>query len=481
MLPMENVFELLKNAAKSHPNAVVFADSTQITYLEALDSVERVACYIHSLGIRHERILVNVGRDYKTLLLFLGIALSGNCYVPNDASYPESRKRDIVEIGDIRYGFDAGLVNNISSEKALSFPKNDAVIAELEGAFNGDEPLYLMFTSGSTGKPKGVLKSHRNVLAFVSNFEKTFDIPHGVRFCNQTPFSFDASAKDIYLTLALEGVLFIPDKSKFALPKVIVDYLNENGIQAIMWVPSALTNIAKTRTLNFVKPWYLRYVFFIGEVFPPKYLNMWTAALPNVHFFNLYGSTEIAGACLYHEVKGQIPLDSQLPLGKPLYGNDVMLQNREICVCSEQVSIGYYGDEERNRKAFFIEDGDRFLRTGDYGEINADRDFVFRTRMDFQIKHMGYRIELQDIEVSLSSLEYLADVCCVYDDNKDKVVLFATLNKEVDTPEVRILSDARDKLPYYMVPNVVKVLSSMPLNANGKIDRTGLKNGLQEK
>ena len=101
--------------------------------------------------------------------------------------------------------------------------------------------------------------------------------------------------------------------------------------------------------------------------------------------------------------------------------------------------------------------------------------------MDFQIKHMGYRIELQDIEVSLSSLEYLADVCCVYDDNKDKVVLFATLNKEVETPEIRILSDARDKLPYYMVPNVVKVLSSMPLNANGKIDRTGLKNGLQEK
>lgn len=475
---MKNVFELLESASLTCPERLLFEDVEGVNYRDALSKVSSVACYLWSKGIRKQRILVNVGRDFSTLLLFFGIALSGNCYVPMDPTYPEQRKKDIVDIGEVAYGFDCPELESLSAKEAFSFPINEADILEMKAAFNAEDPLYLMFTSGSTGKPKGVMKCHRNVLAFVDNFVSTFGLEEGVRICNQTPFSFDASAKDIYLTLKLKGTLYIPDKTKFALPKVIVDYLNEKQVDTILWVPSALTVIAKTRTLNYIKPEYLKRVFFIGEVFPAKYLNMWIAAMPDTHFVNLYGSTEIAGACLYHEVKGELPIDASLPTGKPLHGNEVKLEDGEICVCSDQVALGYYNDPEKTASTFRVEDGKRFLHTGDFAEINDDGDIVFHARKDFQIKHMGYRIELQDIEAVMSSLDYVEDCCCLYNQDKGKIVLFVTLNRELENAVTVISNDAREKLPYYMVPNIVRVLPVMPLNANGKIDRNGLKKSL---
>ena len=112
---MKNVYEFLKTAAANYPDRVLFDDSTAYTYEYALKAVKSIACYLHNLGIKNERILVNVGRDARTVLLFLGIALSGNCYVPGDESYPEERKHDIISIGDITYGFD-GKVKHRSKE-----------------------------------------------------------------------------------------------------------------------------------------------------------------------------------------------------------------------------------------------------------------------------------------------------------------------------------------------------------------------------
>lgn len=121
-----------------------------------------------------------------------------------------------------------------------------------------------------------------------------------------------------------------------------------------------------------------------------------------------------------------------------------------------------------------------FFIQGDYAYLDKDENFVFSTRMDFQIKHLGYRIELQEIDTLLTSLEYIDSCCALYDKEKDKIVLFAALNQVVENPVKQILSDAKKKLQFYMLPNKVVVLDKMPLNANGKIDRTKLGNYLKE-
>ena len=471
---MENIIELLLQAVKEVPELVLFSDSEkEVTYAKALCRVKSIALYLKKKKIVHQPILVPVDRNVETPLLFLGIAASSNYYVPIDKGAKEERWKDRIERGSIRYGFTSreGLLSLSFSEAREINPSANEFNALAE-EYRKEEPLYLRFTSGSTGKPKGVLKSHENVLSFAENFRKTFpEIPDGQRIANQTPFFFDASAKDIYLTLKLKGTLFIPPKEAFVLPNKSVEYLNEKKITRIRWVPSALILIARLRVLAFVKPLYLRYVFFIGEVFPVKYFNSWITYLPDVRYVNWYGSTEIAGACLCARLTHPYPEDKPLPLGKPLFGNDVRLVDGEIVVSSKQVALGYLHDEERNRKTFVpANDGSTLLHTGDFGHYDEKGNIIFSSRKDFQIKHLGYRIELQDIEAHAMELSYRSACCCLY--KKDKIILIACLNKGIDKTIGEVKTDLSKVLADYRRPSKIVFLDSLPLNGNGKIDRT---------
>ena len=483
---MRNVQELLEKAiADNKSNDLFLKNETQeVTYGAAFEKVKRIASYILAKGIQKSPILVPIEDKVNAILLFFGIALSGNYYVPIDWETPSARFLDILEIGEIHFAFEKEneKIETLSFQEASSFPINEKTLQEIQKQHQEDDPLYLMFTSGSTGKPKGVLKSHKNILSFVTNFLETFPfIPKNIHIANQAPLYFDASSKDVYLTLALEGTLFFPKASDFALPAQTIGYLNENKIEMIMWVPSALAVIAKLRTLKFMKPNFLQYVFFIGESFQPKYLNMWTEALPQTRFFNWYGSTEVAGAVLYHEIKGKIPETSQIPVGKPLKNDKATLIDGEIYLQSDQIALGYIHNEEKNHETFVYKDGKRWLKTGDFGVYDENGDIVFETRKDFQIKHMGYRIELQDIEVVLGSLDAIDSCCCLYQKDKDKIVLFVEIAKNhCNISDGELIAAFKELLPNYMIPQRIIRLEKMPLNKNGKIDRVYLAKKLEE-
>ena len=225
---------------------------------------------------------------------------------------------------------------------------------------------------------------------------------------------------------------------------------------------------------------FLKYVMFVGEVFMPKYLNMWIDALPFVTYCNLYGSTEIAGVCLYKKITEKIPEDKPIPLGKPLANNVVYLDDGEIIVVSDQTAIGYINDPEKNDKVFAIINGKKHLKTGDFAFENEEGDIVFKSRKDFQIKHMGYRIELQEIDLSVARLDYIGNCAVLYSQSADKIIAFVSLSNPLENPAKTIISDLKEMLPAYMVPNKIEVLDELPLNANGKIDRVKLKQMIGE-
>lgn len=475
---MNNVYELflLASSDKISSGRIAFADKEkEIPYLEAKERTESVALYLKRKNIVRQPIIVPVDRSVSVPLLFLGIAASNNYYVPLAENTPKERLKDIIEIGEIKYTFgkEEGLIS-LSLEDALKEQASEEEMNELKRDYHKNNPLYLRFTSGSTGKPKGVLKSNGNVLAFVENFKETFpEIKEGQKIANQTPFSFDASAKDIYLSIGLKSTLYIPPKEVFSLPNKSVDYLNEKKITWIRWVPSALVLIARLRVLKFVKPRYLKYVFFIGEVFPVKYFNEWYTALPDIRYVNWYGSTEVSGACLYAKLDHCYKEEEPLPIGKPLKNNHVFLKDGEIIIESDQVALGYIKDKERNDKTFVKEDGKIYLHTGDFGQIDDSGNIIFRSRRDFQIKHLGYRIELQDIEAQVRTLSYRVNCCCLY--VKEKIILVAVLNQEEKKGASDILQDLKPILASYRRPNRVVILDHLPLNANGKVDRVLLK------
>lgn len=483
---MKHVIELLKSALKNgrKDSPYLIEEDNALSYGETMERASKVASFLLRKGIRNDWVIVTTEAKADAVSLFLGIALSGNCYVPLDKDTPEVRLRDILSIGDIRYAFGLekeGLVS-LSKEEAFLSPIDKPAIEEAYAKHKEEDPLYLMFTSGSTGKPKGVLKSHKSVLSFVKNFEESFpSFGKGRRFCNQAPLYFDASAKDVYLSLATESALYFPSKSVFALPKITIDYLNDNRIDTLLWVPSALSLIARLRTLSFMKPLYLKDVYFIGESFMPKYLNIWTSALPNTRFVNWYGSTEVAGAALYFEIPGTMDETKPLPIGKPLKNNEVALEDGEILLSSDQLALGYLKDEERNVKTFVARNGKRWLRTGDYASLDKDGNVVFESRKDYQIKHLGYRIELQDIEVAVSSLEGILSSCALYQKDKDAIVLALELsNNGRNISDGEWIGRFKTVLPEYMIPKRIIRLDKMPLNPNGKIDRVLLMKELEK-
>ena len=241
------------------------------------------------------------------------------------------------------------------------------------------------------------------------------------------------------------------------------------------------------RTFDKVKPEFLHTIAFASEVFPIKQFNLWKAAVPNARFINLYGPTETTGICCYYEVDREFGLDETLPIGRPFRNTEILLLNEkdelaqsgeqgEICVRGTRLTLGYYNNPEVTAKAFVQNPlnslyPELIYRTGDLGRMNERGELEFAGRKDYQIKHMGHRIELGEIEVIANMLGGVKTACCIFDNVKKKIILFYV----GDVTPAEMTTYIKEKLPRYMVPNVVRQLDEMPFTPNGKIDRNGLK------
>ena len=147
----------------------------------------------------------------------------------------------------------------------------------------------------------------------------------------------------------------------------------------------------------------------------------------------------------------------------------------EICVAGEGLALGYYNDEEKTAAAFptitFENFCGKIYRSGDYGRCNDRGEYICIARKDAQIKHMGHRIELGDIEVCASALDYVKECCCLYAPSAEKIILFCACDAE---NKKFLRKDLARKLPKYMLPHDFVCFPELPHNRNGKTDRAGL-------
>ena len=245
--------------------------------------------------------------------------------------------------------------------------------------------------------------------------------------------------------------------------------------------------IVNFRALDKEKPEYLKKVMFLGEVMPTKQFNMWRAALPEVRYANLYGPTEATGDCTYYKIEREFADSEPIPIGFACSNTEVLLLDGdtlvtekdtvgEICVRGCSLAHGYFNNPEKTAEAFVRNPlqknyYERIYRTGDLGKYNAYGELVFMARKDSQIKHMGHRIELGEIETALSAVPGVRRGCCLYEHSTQKIVALF----EGDRDPKELTEALKEKLPGYMLPNRFVVLEEMPVNLNGKIDRTLLK------
>ena len=493
-----SVLSYLEKAATKHPGkvAVAFRDDAY-TYEQLRQTAQHLGYVISEIGVCNKPVAVFAERSVDTIAYFFAALYSGNYYVPIDPNMPLEKIASIFE--DAEFSVVLGPESGKSITNALDytgtyFTKEDQgrICAGLPHV-DENAPVYMVYTSGSTGKPKGVLKSHKAVISYIESYCKTFAFSEDEVIGNQTPFFFDASAKDIYLMLKLGCKMEILPSTLFSLPPELIDYLNTKKVTFASWVPTVLSLVAQLNPFSMVVPETLRKLFFVGEVMPMKHLNKWRKSLPNIQYVNLYGSSEIAGICCYHEVVGEYADDSILPMGKPLGNCKIYLMDQEkiitepnqigeMYLVSDSLALEYFHDPEKTQASFLIKDfGEgpiRCFKTGDLAQYDSEGNLLFASRTDSQIKHMGHRIELGEIEAVANALPEINRCCCLYQATKKKLILFCELSDGSKCTGQEIRSILRGKLSDYMLPAKVNILEHMPLNANGKIDRQFLKTQL---
>ncbi|MBQ6508188.1 MAG: amino acid adenylation domain-containing protein [Flexilinea sp.] len=494
-----NILHYLDQSEKNFPDKIALEDEFEkVTYRELKSRAESIGTAISkSCRAANSPVVVMIDRNAASICAFLGVTASHNFYVPVDCTQPIERIRTIFS--KIRPVLVISIHNNLPEELDLSgipvleyeqifqAEADSALIAENKEKLIDTDPLYAICTSGSTGVPKAVLISHRSVLDFIPVFTKTFGLSSDDIFGNQAPFDFDVSVKDIYSSLFLGGTVFIIPKVCFVMPKKLVEILYEKKVTTIIWAVSAMCIVSGFNAFKYKVPGALRKIMFSGEVMPIKMLNIWRQHYPDAMFVNLYGPTEITCNCTYYIVDRDFGEDEKLPIGPAFENEGVFLLNGndqpvspgeegEICVRGTCLALGYYNDPERT-KAVFVQNplNDKYpeliYRTGDIARLAENDEMYFAGRKDFQIKHMGHRIELEEIEANINAVPGVVRACCLFDEKKNKVAAFY-----VGEPDKAvIIEELKKKLPKYMIPNIFIQMEALPLTKNGKIDRKQLR------
>lgn len=496
-----SVLTWLDDTADKFPEKTAIVDTNgEITYAEYRRKALAIARTIISLnnGKRKLPVVVYLEKGKEVLVSFMGIAYSGCFYSPIDTDMPRLRvdkilgvlkPQIVVTTKELRSDFEEFDYDGdyIIYEDVFADDDESFVLSVAQRIVDTDL-LYVLFTSGSTGIPKGVSICHRSVIDYIDWVTGTFDITSEDSFGNQAPFYFDNSILDIYSCLKTGATLYIIPKKLFFQPVPLLEYIRDNNINTIFWVPSALTVVSKLKAFRNVDlSDTLKRVLFCGEVMPNKQLNIWRKYLPDVLYANLYGPTEITDACTYYIVDREFSDDEPLPIGIPMSNTDILVLNDEdelvngdavgeLCVRGTSLAMGYYNNPEKT-KAAFVQNPlneavpETIYRTGDIVRYNEYGELIYLSRKDFQIKHLGHRIELGEIETAVSSLEEITLCCCLYDEKRQKIVLFIDADLDKDYMKEKI----QKLVPEYMIPEKVIYLDDMPINANGKIDRVKLK------
>jgi len=349
---------------------------------------------------------------------------------------------------------------------------------------------YLLFTSGSTGQPKGVMVSHANVLHYVDCVTKRYGFTSNDRVSQTFDLTFDLSAHDMFVAWHNGACVCCPTQKQSIKPGA---FINDARLTVWFSVPSTALFM---RRLGVLKPGMyplLRLSLFCGEALPLEIVRQWALAAPSSVIENLYGPTELTIACTaFRWNNTSYPADCEhgvVPIGEPFDHMeaaivDEQLREVELAAAGEllmsgpQLCLGYWQDEERTRRAFVTIPGKRgiYYRTGDRVRRQApDKPLTYLGRLDSQIKVLGHRVELGEVESAVREASGLDGAVAfgwpMTASGAEAIEVFLQ-TEDFDTKE--LLEKLRTKLPLYMVPRNIRLLRHFPLNANGKFDRKAL-------
>lgn len=503
--------EYVSKNACLRPDDLLIQDGTaSITYHQMDRVTNKLARYLNGKGVKRQDCVSLLLP--KSINLFKGLIATLKAdavYVPLNVQTPVGRNRFILEQSKCHFlccdqstETQARELIEPLKELTLIVFSDDLAIGESDASLTyqntPDNLAYVLYTSGSTGLPKGVMISHGSVMNYGEWAVSYLGIKSNDRLSNHPGLYFDLSVFDIYSTFMSGASLHLvpPDVSMF--PVKIVDFIETSKLTIWNAVPSLYTFMVRAKVLNAERLAGLRILTFNGEVMPTPTVIAWMQACPKARFVNQYGPTETTCASLYHEIF-ELPTDPAvpIPIGQPIANTTVFALNEngrkaaineigEMHIMDAGLGKGYLHDAEKTAMAYVRDplnpaSGKIAYATGDLVKLRVDGNYDYISRKDHQVKVMGFRVELGEIETSLNALDYIgtsAALGLAHPQSGDNVIVAFIVMKEdaVKIDDTQIKKDIGKVIPHYMVPRMFVRLWQMPLNANGKIDRHELKN-----
>ncbi|KIO78672.1 hypothetical protein TH53_01890, partial [Pedobacter lusitanus] len=492
--------ELFEAQAACSPDAVaVICEDSRITYKALNEKANQLAAYLRaSFEIIPDQLIgVMVSRSVWSVVAVLGVIKSGAAYVPVDPEYPQSRIEYIIEDTKIKILLtdqadvviskeDISVINlNELNEELSSFDS-----ANPEQTISPANLAYVIYTSASTGLPKGVMVEHKNLVNIAKGWTSAYRLDtFEVRLLQIASISFDVFCGDLCRALLNGGSMVIcPSQARFDLES-LYQLILENKINIFESTPALVVPLMDYIAEEGYDISFMEMVILGSDtLLLEDYKRILSNFKDQFRIINSYGTTETTIDSSFYEVSADdlLPV-SNVPIGRPMANTQYYILDHyqnpvgvgilgELYIGGSGVGRGYINLEEQSRDRFRVNPfitGGRVYKSGDMARWLEDGTVEFIGRSDHQVKVRGYRIELGEIENTLLKHEGVSQsvVLCRTDDQGEKELVgyYAGV-----ADAVTLRSFMGGYLPEYMIPGYLVRLDTLPLTANGKIDRKQL-------
>lgn len=509
-----NLAQIIQNAAERAPKKEAFRCIDEfISYGELERKSNQLAQYFAQAGVKKgDRIGIYMNRCLETTVAVYGILKAGAAYIPLDPFVPISRILFMVEDCEMEHLVTTPAQNRKIKSIANAAPTIKSVVGTSEDvgptciswdsvftiSLETYKPVwileqdlaFILYTSGSTGTPKGVMHTHQSGLALAKLAADLYNFSPDDRVGNFAPLHFDPSTFGYFSApMSLSTTIIIPD-AYLKFPASLSALVEKEKITIWYSVPLMLIQTLLKGNIENHDFSPLRWVLFIGEVFITKHLRALMEKWPQATFSNLYGPVEVI-ACTYYHLNTPPKTDDPIPIGKVWGNTECKIINSsgkevprgeigELVVRTATMMKGYWKNRELTEKSLYkekIAEGYEhiFYKTGDLAQENEAGEYLFHGRNDRQVKVRGYRLELDEIELTFLKHEEVKEAAVVVVERdsgvKELIAVVRTMNgSKIDAAS--LMTFCKPYLPAYAIPETIKFREDFPRTGSGKISRT---------
>ncbi|MFD3525397.1 amino acid adenylation domain-containing protein [Streptomyces sp. NPDC058653] len=437
--------DLLLEQACAHPHSrAVVHDNETLTYRELVQQSSELAAYLHHLDVAPDDCVgIFVEPSAELMVGVWGILFSGGAYLPLSPEYPEERLRYMIEDSGTRVVFSR---RELASRLVGLAPKGTRIVTlDDVAAFSRQHPAdsrrrppaprpdnlaYVIYTSGSTGRPKGVMIEHRSVVSQLQWLATFFGLNREATVLQKTPMSFDAAQWEI-LAPGCGSQVVMGGPGVYRDVERLIETIERHDVTTLQCVPTLLQALLDTD--EFVKCTSLRGIFSGGEALSKSLAAQCVDLLPHCELINLYGPTECTINTSAHTVDPAAVESGPNPIsiGTPAHGTQYHILDREqnavavgeigeLYIGGAQLARGYLHRPELTAERFVnnpFAPGTRLFRSGDLAYWNTDGTVQFVGRIDNQVKLRGFRVELDEIRVSIENHDWVKSAAVVVRDD----------------------------------------------------------------